>query len=265
MIGKSDRLVESVGGPCTGRCAIDVFLAGLTGEHFFDTSRLWSALSLFGAAHVDATRRNVSFRFGVSSAFAMSIGSNTLRKLFVGQFCVSIKVKSTQDSDQFTLSGHMASGLKESLQVFLVNVVVPPVIDCFEAPFHIEIILNLQLSLQLFQAPLKRNLSCKEVCQPSLNTQRQEAVATYVIIGSLSACCSQVGVIAWEQSLQEIIIVEFCSVPTVEIPNEKSAILCTVLWALIVLQEKCDVFAIDVAPRLSVYPLESSIGFEVSH
>lgn len=170
----------------------------------------WHAVSgLLSAIDLSATLRPFAFFLGSwPCPWKTSKATfHALLKLAEVNFCVSIHVKSPQNTDKFLLRCDMCTLDKEALQVAYVYILIVPVIDGLECLLKREIIGILYYPFHLVCFQLKPYFLIKQLAQRPFNTAWQEFTSWHFVAGSLSSSCSQKWVITGQQDLEEVVIV----------------------------------------------------------
>ena len=104
-----------------------------------------------------------------------------------------------------------------------------------------------------------------ELANCPFNAHRQELVPRQLVVRSLSNSCSQVGIIAGQKQLQEVVVVEQIIPIQVEILNHLLEIFRLKLAVAVLSLELGQRCCIDVSSVLSINTLEGCVWFEVSH
>ena len=154
---------------------------------------------------------------------------------------------------------------QEALQIARVDVVVSPVVDRAERLLHAVIVSVFQRSFHQVSLQVHPDLLKNELANCPFDTHRQELVPRQLVVRSLSNSCSQVGIIAGQKQLQEVVVVEQIIPIQVEILNHLLEIFRLKLAIAVLSLELGQRCRIDVSSVLSINTLEGCVWFEVSH
>ena len=127
---------------------------------------------------------------------------HSLPKLLDVKFCISVKIESSDDGDHQLIAGCNAHFIEISLQVFRVNVLIVPIIDLAEETLQVKIVASIQLLFDFFLPPSQLELFVNQLCQSSLDIERQEFFLCDRVSGSLSCNRSQIWLVTWQKHLE---------------------------------------------------------------
>ena len=105
----------------------------------------------------------------------------------------------------------------------------------------------------------------KQLAEGPFNAHRQQLVAGQLVVGPLGDGRPQVAIVAGEQHLQEVVIVDQLVAIEVEVLYHLLEVARFQLAVPIFSLELAEHFRADVAGIVSIDPLEGSVGFEVAH
>lgn len=103
----------------------------------------------------------------------------------------------------------MTHGAQEPLKILLIDIVVVPIIHSFEGGTDTEVIAGLQGSLDVLCFQMQLDLGVEQLAQCPLHSHWQKLVCIELHIWPLSGSRAQEGVIAGQQHLQKVMVVQF--------------------------------------------------------
>lgn len=111
---------------------------------------------------------------------------------------------------------------------------------------------------------MKFHLFVNELAHGPLNSHWQELIRVKLLIWSLGGSRPQERVVARQQHLQEVMIIELSIAVQVEVVHEKNEVFWRHLSVAIFSLELAEFLGSDEAGRVSINSLESGIGLKIS-
>ena len=192
-------------------------------------------------------------------------GLHAQGKLWHIYLSIAIHVKSTQDCNKFLFGREMAHGAQVALKVARVNVAVWPVVNGAESFLYTVVVGILESSLHQVSLQMQSYFLEDELAQGTFNAHRQKFITRQLVVRSLGHSGSQISIIARQEQLQEIMVVEELIAIKVKVFDHLFEVIGFQLTIAIFSLELSYWDSVNVACIISIDTPESCIWFKVTH